>query len=106
MFFLETQRFSIKSLHYIFVIAETHNAIILSNFNKPLEVKKVPIPVSISGSVVVKVLALYLVDYMKNLLKGQLGYLLHFPMIPAAPALAAFIALDQTQPRSKKDNPP
>jgi D-arabinose 1-dehydrogenase-like Zn-dependent alcohol dehydrogenase len=63
-------------------MAESHQAIVLSDFSKPLEVKELPVPIATSGSVVVKVLALYLLDYTKNVLNGKLGYPLHLPMTP------------------------
>jgi D-arabinose 1-dehydrogenase-like Zn-dependent alcohol dehydrogenase len=63
-------------------MAETHRAIVLTAYGKALEVKELPVPIAAPGTVVIKVLALYLVDYLKKIYSGELKYPLHLPMTP------------------------
>ncbi|KAH6997266.1 isopropanol dehydrogenase [Ilyonectria destructans] len=69
-------------------MAETHQAVVALTFNTPLQVETRPIPKAVQGSVVVKVLATYVLPYLKSVFEGKLPYTIAFPIVPCASCIA------------------
>jgi threonine dehydrogenase-like Zn-dependent dehydrogenase len=60
----------------------TYKTLVLSDFQRPATIEERQIPIPEPGSVVVKVLASYLLPYTKNILDGSLNYPLPLPLTP------------------------
>lgn len=69
-------------------MAETHQAVVALTFNTPLQVETRPTPKAVQGSVVVKVLATYVLPYLKSVFEGKLPYNITFPIVPCASCIA------------------
>jgi NADPH:quinone reductase-like Zn-dependent oxidoreductase len=66
----------------------TYRAAVLSDLTKPLELAEQPIPTAVQGSVVVKVLATYILPYLKAVIEGKIPYTISLPIVPCASAIA------------------
>lgn len=66
----------------------TYKAAVLSSLEKPLELSERSIPTAVQGSVVVKVLATYVLPYLKAVLEGKIPYAISLPIVPCASAIA------------------
>lgn len=66
----------------------THRAAVLKSLSSPLEIETKPIPTAVQGSVVVKVLATYVLPYLKSVLEGKIPYTISLPIVPSASCIA------------------
>jgi threonine dehydrogenase-like Zn-dependent dehydrogenase len=63
-------------------MSETQTAAVLPSFTEPLKLETVPIPTPSTGSITVKVLALYVLPYAAKVFDGSIGYNFPLPMTP------------------------
>ena len=61
-------------------ISESHQALVLEAFDKPLAVKDSPVPALLPGSVLIRVLSTLVLSYASKLYSGALQYPLHLPL--------------------------
>lgn len=62
----------------------SQRALVLKSTSTPLTLENVPIPTAVSGSVIIKVLATYVLSYLGSVLDGTAPYRLSFPITPGA----------------------
>lgn len=66
----------------------TYKALLLNSTTSPLSLTSLPIPTASPGSIVVKVLATYILPYHKSVLDGSLPYPLALPIVPGSSCIA------------------
>lgn len=71
----------------------SNSALVLTSPTAPLSLQSLPIPIPTSGSVTVRVLATYVLSYMREVLTGARPYKLIHPLVPGSNAIGRIHAI-------------
>jgi threonine dehydrogenase-like Zn-dependent dehydrogenase len=66
----------------------TYKALVLNSTREPLKLTTKPIPPTEPGAVTVKVLASYILPYLKSVFDGTIPYTLALPLVPSSGCIA------------------